>query len=81
MKITNKDGWCIILLTAIQLGYSVSFNEETLQDYLTDKASVPPSFIALLEKEANHFSRQACLDGNAKEANQIAESIYQRKKS
>lgn len=81
MKITKKDGWCIILLTALQLGYSVSFNEDSLQDYLTDKAAVPPPFIALLEKEANHFSRQICLDGKDKEGNQIAESIYQRNKS
>lgn len=73
--ITNKDGWCIILLTAIQLGYCVNFNEDTLKDYLTDRAPVPHPFIALLEKEAIHLSRQICLDGRVEEANKIATKI------
>lgn len=75
MKVTNKDGWCIILLTAIQLGYSVNFSEETLQSYLNNMVPVPPLFTASLEKEAIHFSRQICLDGMVDEANKIAASI------
>lgn len=75
MKLSNKDAWCIILLTAIQLGYSVNFDADTLRDYLANKAQVPRPYIASLEKEASHFSRQICLDGRAEEANKIADTI------
>lgn len=75
MKVTNKDGWCIILLTAIQLGYAVSFSEKTLQDYLAGRTSVEYHLIPIIEREALTLSRQICIDGRAEEANHIATSI------
>lgn len=75
MKLSNKDAWCIILLTAIQLGYSVSFGSQELQDYLDGKKPIPPYYIPVLESESRHCVVRINLDGRTEEANRIADTI------
>ena len=75
MKITNKEGWCLVLLAAIQLGYTTSFNENSLREYLAGTSSVEYHLIPILEREALTLSRQICIDGRVDEANNIVASL------
>lgn len=72
---TYKDSLCIILITAIRLGYKASFDEETLQDYLQGKKKVPQPYMRSLEEEALSLSSKVMRDGRVEEANRIVEEI------
>lgn len=74
---TERESTCMVLLTAIKLGYETSFDEKTLWDYLQSDIEMQPSDVSSLNEETIKLSRQLMFD-NRVEANKIITQIESR---